>query len=44
MESDTFYTDFVVKSILRLYDNLINHQLSMKTPDNLHIDFTIKSP
>ena len=44
MESDTFYGDFVVKLTRRLSGNLIYHVFSMKTPDNIQTNFTIKSP
>ena len=44
MESDTFYGDFMVKSIWRLFGNLVYHVFSMKTSDNLQNNFIIKSP
>ena len=44
MESDTFYGDFMVKLIWRLFGNLIYHVFSWKTPDNLQININIKSP
>ena len=43
METDTFYEDFMVKLICKLSGNLIYHVFSMKTPDDLQTNFTIKS-
>ena len=43
MESDIFYGDFMAKLICRLSGILIYHVFSMKTPDNLQTNFTIKS-
>ena len=46
MKTDTFYGDFMVKLTWKLSCNLIYHVLkvfSMKTPDNLQTNFTIKS-
>ena len=44
MESDTFYGDFMVKSIWRLSGNWIFHVFCMKTQVDLQTNFTIKSP
>ena len=44
MESDAFYRYFIVKFIWRLSGNLIYRVFSMKIPDNVQTNFTIKSP
>ena len=44
MESDTFYGDFILKLAWILSGNLIFHAFSMKTPDNLPTNISIKSP
>ena len=44
MGSDTLYGDFMMKLIWRLSGNLIYHIFSIKIPDNLQTNFTIKSP
>ena len=44
MESDTFYGDFMVKLIWMLSGNLTHFVFSMKTPDNLLANITMKSP
>ena len=44
MESDTFYGNFTAKLKRRLSGNLIYHVFSIKTPDNLQTNFTLKSP
>ena len=44
MESDTFCGNFMVKLIWGLPGNLFYHVFSMKTPDNLQTNFTMKSP
>ena len=44
MESDTFHGDLMAKSTWRLSGNLIYHVFSMKTPNNMKTNFTIKSP
>ena len=44
MESDTFYRDFMAKEIWKLSGNFICHVFSIKLPDNLQNNLTIKSP
>ena len=44
IETETFYGDFLVKLMWRLFGNLIYHVFSMKTPGNLRTNFTIKPP
>ena len=39
MESDTFYRDFMVKLIWRLFGSLIYNVFSMKIQDNLRTNF-----
>ena len=41
---DSLYGEFMVKLILRLSSNSINHVFSVKTPTNLWTNFAIKSP
>ena len=43
VESDTFYGDFVVKSVWRLSRVFTEKTWLIKLADNLHINFTIKS-
>ena len=44
MMSDSFYGDFMVKLIGKLYGNLIYHVFSIKNLDNPQTELTIKYP
>ena len=44
MESDTFYKDFMVKLVWRLSGVFGGKTWHFKLLENLHVNFTIKSP